>query len=271
MGTAATEEFPPIEIGAVVGIFMSSLTPKMSHIILPQMSSTNQYQPLIPDIPVLVVLPSHPPETEIVFQVLTQSLQLPLTSLEHPDIHWLNAEESLKIEVVRELQIQVGYKPYSADVSCYVLSHLETASQPAQQALLKILEEPPQHVRLVLTASSTFGLLPTILSRCQLLQIKAETSSQTQEIASWYQQVTSLPLGKLVEVADEIGDKELADTQAQTLIHFLHQELASHLSSPERTRILKQLQVTREYLEWLSQNVNLKLATSEWLFQLRQA
>lgn len=247
---------------------MNSLTPKVLHIILPQMSSTNQYQPLLSDVPVMVVgsLPSD--DTHFLLDLITQKWHLPLSSMEHPDIHWLNPEESLKIETVRELQVQAGYKPYSAPVSCYILSQLETASLPAQQALLKILEEPPSHVRIILLTRSISGLLPTILSRCQLVSQTSTDVQDFSEIISWYQQLQARQLGELVEVADALADKADAQATAEQLLKWLHYDLTTDPQGVHHRSRLRHLQLTQEFLIWMEQNVNLKLATTEWLFQL---
>lgn len=89
---------------------------------------------------------------------------------------------STSIEAIRQLQkfLQlktVGDKPLRRAV---IIEHAHTLTTEAQNAFLKILEEPPADTLIVLTANSPRGLLPTILSRTQTIAINAPTEQQLQ-------------------------------------------------------------------------------------------
>ncbi len=240
------------------------------------MTTNHQYQALLSDLPIIVVEPNSEALPTLLLELAQQALKLPLTSLDHADVHWLNPEESLKIEVVRQLQEAVSYKPYSLDASLFILTHLESASLPAQQALLKLLEEPPSHVKLLLTVSHLSGILPTILSRTQVWYAAGSPSEETSlELVAWYQDLGNTPLGKAIEVADTLSDREAALTWASQLQHWLHQQLQQQLASPldqPQARIsLKHLQITQDLLAWLDANVNLKLAVTEAVIRFKKA
>jgi DNA polymerase-3 subunit delta' len=82
------------------------------------------------------------------------------------------AARSLKIEQVRDLERQVALAPYEARYRTPILLRFHEATLAAQNALLKTLEEPPAQVILLLTADSADWLLPTIVSRCQVLALR---------------------------------------------------------------------------------------------------
>jgi DNA polymerase-3 subunit delta' len=92
----------------------------------------------------------------------------------HPDVRILDApDESLKIADVRGLQHELALCPHEGRWRVAVLSDFERATLEAANALLKTLEEPPAQVALILTAAETGVLLPTIVSRCQVLSLRA--------------------------------------------------------------------------------------------------
>lgn len=85
----------------------------------------------------------------------------------------IGADESeIKIQAVRELQRHLSLTPHEARRRLALLVDFELASVQAQNALLKTLEEPPEGVVLLLTARSTANLLPTIVSRCEALNLR---------------------------------------------------------------------------------------------------
>ena len=95
--------------------------------------------------------------------------------MQHPDLTILQAEQvggSLKVDQVRELQRSLALAPYEANQRIALLLHFEEANQSAANALLKTLEEPPPQVVILITAESSERLLPTIVSRCEVLRLR---------------------------------------------------------------------------------------------------
>lgn len=88
----------------------------------------------------------------------------------HPDLiaSQLDAATgALKIEEVRAVTAKIALKPFEGRYRIAILSDFERAQPRAQDALLKTLEEPPGNAVLLVLASSTDAILPTIISRCQ--------------------------------------------------------------------------------------------------------
>ena len=95
--------------------------------------------------------------------------------MQHPDLLVVQAEQvggTLKVDQVRELQYSLALHPYEARYRLALLLRFEEANPSAMNALLKTLEEPAPQVVLVLTAESAESLLPTIVSRCEVLRMR---------------------------------------------------------------------------------------------------
>jgi DNA polymerase-3 subunit delta' len=93
----------------------------------------------------------------------------------HPDLTVVRPEqdgEALKVEQVRDFQYNLYLAPNSAAFRIALLVNFEKATDSAQNALLKTLEEPPENVILLITAESKERLLPTIVSRCEVIRLR---------------------------------------------------------------------------------------------------
>ena len=73
---------------------------------------------------------------------------------------------------IRDLGRTLAVKPYEARQRVVVIDQAQAMNPQAGNSLLKLLEEPPAKTLLVLTAGNTYGLLPTIVSRCQQVRFK---------------------------------------------------------------------------------------------------
>lgn len=87
---------------------------------------------------------------------------------------------SIKTKTIRDLYGQTRTK--HSEKLVIILDDADTMLQPAQNALLKLLEEPPEHVVFILTAHTPQTLLPTILSRVQKVEILPLSSKQTVQL-----------------------------------------------------------------------------------------
>jgi DNA polymerase-3 subunit delta' len=92
---------------------------------------------------------------------------------QHPDLHILTPQGSrIKIEEVRAMQGLLAMHPFEGRYRIAILPDFHQATEPAMDALLKTLEEPPSSTRLILTANAAESLLPTIRSRCQEIALR---------------------------------------------------------------------------------------------------
>ena len=93
----------------------------------------------------------------------------------HPDIITLQHEKpgTIGVEDVRQqIVADVFIKPYNSRWKVYIVNDAEKMSVQAQNALLKTLEEPPGYVVIMLLTSNISALLPTILSRSVILNMR---------------------------------------------------------------------------------------------------
>ena len=118
-----------------------------------------------------------------------------------PDIITItHAKNSIGVEEIRRMRADLQIKPYSSAHKIYLIPDAEKLTVQAQNALLKTLEEPPEYAVIILIADGLVNFLPTVLSRCVVLQTRAVEEAQ---IAQFLQK-----------------EKGLSKDQAQILARF---------------------------------------------------
>ena len=85
----------------------------------------------------------------------------------HPDIIEINAANETHVEDVRDLIERARLSPMMGKHKVYIVDEVHQLSSSAASALLKTLEEPPEHVIFILATTDPQKLLPTIISRYQ--------------------------------------------------------------------------------------------------------
>jgi DNA polymerase-3 subunit delta' len=92
----------------------------------------------------------------------------------HPDISVITAEDGKKnisVSQIRTLRNDAFIKPHQAAKRIFIINNADTLNEQAQNALLKVLEEPPKTVMFILIAENKASLLDTIISRCVTLTL----------------------------------------------------------------------------------------------------
>lgn len=96
----------------------------------------------------------------------------------HPDVYVYSSDgKTFKKEKIEELQRTINIKPYEGDKKIYILENIDTMTTFAQNSFLKTLEEPPKYATILMTVTNSHSLLPTIISRCQILKFTRIDSS----------------------------------------------------------------------------------------------
>lgn len=85
----------------------------------------------------------------------------------HPDVIEIDAASNNGVDEVRDLIDKVHYSTILGKYKVYIIDEVHMMTPGAFNALLKTLEEPPEHVIFVLATTEPHKILPTILSRCQ--------------------------------------------------------------------------------------------------------
>lgn len=95
----------------------------------------------------------------------------------HPDVHILEKDEKsnmIKVEPIRELKKTAAVLPNDGQKSVFIINSAELMNTQAQNALLKIFEEPAKHLLFILCCSSKSSLLDTIISRATVYSLGEE-------------------------------------------------------------------------------------------------
>lgn len=102
----------------------------------------------------------------------------------HPDVHHIVPEGALiPVDVVRETIVpEASRSPFEASVKVFVIEEAERMNEPAQNALLKTLEEPQPDTVFVLVSAHEEPLLETIRSRCRVVRLDPVPESRIVEL-----------------------------------------------------------------------------------------
>ena len=98
------------------------------------------------------------------------------------DMIEIDAASNRGIDEIRDLREKVGFRPGEASIKFYIIDEVHMLTDPAFNALLKTLEEPPPHVIFVLATTEPHKIPATIVSRCQRFDFRRIPLS---DIAEW--------------------------------------------------------------------------------------
>ncbi|MCL5435146.1 MAG: hypothetical protein M1405_02040 [Patescibacteria group bacterium] len=91
------------------------------------------------------------------------------------DISFIESEKAVGIAQVRDFQKRIFLKPFKSNQKAVILSAQNGITTESQNALLKVLEEPPENTIIVLLCESSESFLPTIISRCKIIALDKES------------------------------------------------------------------------------------------------
>ncbi len=102
----------------------------------------------------------------------------------HPDLHILTKDEKssiIKVDAVRDIKAKATVLPNDGDKNVFIINEAQLMNVQAQNALLKIFEEPSRYVSFILTCPSKSALLETITSRATAYYLGEEVGTVSQE------------------------------------------------------------------------------------------
>ncbi|MFA5188533.1 MAG: DNA polymerase III subunit delta' [Patescibacteria group bacterium] len=150
----------------------------------------------------------------------------------HPDVYFLKKEEEKKnisVEQVREMQKFLYLTSFLNSYKIALVEHAEDLSESAQNALLKVLEEPWPKTILILICRDANLLLPTIISRCQVFKFLPISTDETYHYL--------IELGATREQARIYS--ALACGQIGVAVNFLHNPEAFKIYLEKTTQLLE--------------------------------
>jgi len=187
---------------------------------------------------------------------------------QHPDLDIIKAEagnRDIKVDQIRALQHRLSLAPYESKFRIGILLNFQDANQNAQNALLKTLEEAPDKVILLLTADSPEALLPTIVSRCEVMRLRP---LPLEEAIRYLRSLPDMDLVKARNLAHLTGGRVgyaryLLDNPAELEKQDgMISQLLELLPASQRQRFGYAEQLTRE---WGKSRDNLTQAIQVWL------
>lgn len=117
----------------------------------------------------------------------------------HPDIMEMDAASRTGVDDIREILDGVRYAPTSARYKIYIIDEVHMLSKNAFNALLKTLEEPPEHVKFIFATTEIRKVPVTVLSRCQRFDLRR------------------IDAGTLADYYRKISEKENASCEEEAL------------------------------------------------------
>jgi len=166
----------------------------------------------------------------------------------YPDVYWIRPESKLRqitVDSIRELIREIQLKPLEGKWKVAVIVAADRMHQNAANAFLKTLEEPPAHSLIILITIEPHRLLPTILSRCQKINLTESDIQQINQFKDFLQQIASLILGSGKEV---LGRYKLLDLLVQKL-NEIRDGVEQNISSGSPEKRFKNVEIDSQVLE----------------------
>ena len=103
---------------------------------------------------------------------------------QHPDIHFIDNQDTdaIKIEFIRHLKKDINLKSYQGKLKVFIINDAHNLTAEAANALLKILEEPPENSLIILISAKPALLFKTIISRCKIVRFHSVKRMELKEL-----------------------------------------------------------------------------------------
>lgn len=138
--------------------------------------------------------------------------------------------QSIGIEDVKQMQKKIFLKPIKSKNKAVVIAEAHLLTPEAQNALLKVLEEPPANTLILLNTNTKEALLPTIISRCQVIELENEPmklkDKDREELQTFLANLPDMTIGEKLKKAEKLAkDKDKALKWIEKLIIVAREQL----------------------------------------------
>ncbi len=195
--------------------------------------------------------------------------------MQQADLTVVQAEQEgggLKVEALREMLRTLSLSPFEARYRVALLLRFQEATASAQNALLKTLEEAPPRVVLLITADSAESLLPTIVSRCEIMRLRTPPVGTVMEALQKRYPITVEKAGLLAQAScgrpglafsmqEEPDLVERRESSLEDWWDLLHKNRRERFGYAEKW--VKARGGTKEEREKLKENIRARMLT--WL------
>lgn len=153
------------------------------------------------------------------------------------DLYEIDAASNNGVDEVRELNEAVYTLPFKSKYKVYILDEVHMLSKAAFNALLKTLEEPPQHVIFVLATTEMHKVPDTIISRCEVYTFKKPTQSLLKEMVLKTAKAEGVTLEpSAADLIALLGDGSFRDTHG-TLQKVINSSKDNNISVSEVEKV----------------------------------
>lgn len=190
----------------------------------------------------------------------------------HPDIKFLFLDKdskSIKIDKIRYMRQDAYILPNEANYKVYIIKSAEYLTLQAQNAFIKILEEPPEKVIFILLCESTNNLLDTVLSRCVIFRDStvSDTNSYKSEINNLSKEIVNLSIQRdkleIMKILANISSERLyLNELLNCIIHNFIDFIKYNKSKIDIQKIIQKIDSLKYISEANDKNVNLNLLIS---------
>jgi len=206
------------------------------------------------------------------------------TKSANPDLITFDSQEFIGIQEIRWLQQKLAYKPFIKKNKVGLFFQGEKLTEEAQNALLKILEEPPDQTYLLILSPNRGWLLPTIVSRCQIIQLPEKpqlflSESEVDKLTKDLKIITSSKIGEKWQWLEKLGilqDRQSAINWLDKMIFcsrslLIERFLKNQKKTDSSLKIVEILKAFLLYKNFLQANTNLKLTLDNLFLDLSEA
>ena len=190
---------------------------------------------------------------EKAYEIVYDHLKIDNTNINHiknntyPDFLFISKnkdDNNISIETIRNINDFIYLSPVINNNKAVIINNIDDMSLNASNAFLKILEEPPQNVLLVLTTTKLFSVLPTIRSRC----IKEKVNTNNDSVDYYLQNRDNEFISSSIDYlnSDIIFDNNFIKKYANDVydfiliaIHYLNKQLLSNNNPIIANKILQ--------------------------------
>jgi hypothetical protein len=206
---------------------------------------------------------------------------------DHPDLLWVERgadDTRVRIGQIRAVQNALRLGATEGGRRAVVIADAEWLNQGAQNALLKLLEEPPKQTTAVLVTSSPAGLLATVRSRCQKVAFRQEAPDplddpENAELVARLGRLGDATIPELLDWAEQFrGGRALAAAEVERLLEagsaWIRARVRASLDAPGRDAghelaAHRELALCRKTL--VQRNANPQMVAERALFALHEA
>jgi replication-associated recombination protein RarA len=184
------------------------------------------------------------------------------------DNFFVDTKEKISIDTIRDIKKFLKNKPYQNTHKIIYINSAHLLTPQAQNSLLKTLEEPPNNSLIFLVTTNVDKLLPTVVSRCQIVKDNhpPQKNSSKNEFEEIKKELKKLNPGQIISLA---GKYAYPKTKAKLICQDAIYSLESSLKQSPTAKIAANLNLAHDTYLRLENNVDPKLSLEHFFFHFQ--